>query len=73
MDIVVQIVMRPDEEWVCIPQGSNTVVLNRANIYQLTAAPDFMSCVLRQVEASSHAGVLGDDESLSLSGDEEGV
>jgi hypothetical protein len=73
MDIVVRIVMEPEEEWVCIPQGSNTVTLNRANVNFLTSAQDLLACILNQAEAALQARCLGDDESLSSSGSEESV
>ena len=73
MDITVHIVMAPEEEWVCVPQGDTKITLNRANIHQLTSAQELMECILRQSEASLHARGLRDSDSLSSSGLEENV
>jgi len=71
MEIRVQVVMEPEEEWICVPQGEDAVILNRANVAQLTAAPELMECILNQTRASSHARDLRDGEPLSPSGSEE--
>lgn len=71
MEIRVHVVMEPEEEWICIPQGEDEVIYNRANDSQLTSAQELKECILSQVKAASHARSLRDSESLSPSSSEE--
>lgn len=73
MEIRVHVVMEPEEEWICIPQGENTVIYNRANDSQLTSAQELKECILNQVKSASYARDLRDAESLSPSGREDHV
>lgn len=83
----VKVVMEPDEAWVVIPQGYDTILLNRAQCSQLSAAQELITCVLAQMKAQhfnnrfesgnesppSNARSLGDGDVLVAGGGEEEV